>query len=178
MSGRQRTLIVLLMIVAGLGVVYVVATADRVLPSLGETLSSRLPQATASPPRSRDASATASEIEVFAGACGDLLKRDYVPALRELSAPDWYLGRYRDRLVDLITAYRDSLRDATTRQQVLQAFERHLDSVAPLILEYDADLTPVLVAAGCWPTTSLGGYYQRIAQTWERQWTWEYHNPR
>ena len=133
-------------------------------------------QVTASPPRSRDAAATVSEVEVFAGACVDLLQRDYVPALRELPAPDWYLGRYRDRLVDLITAYRSSLRDAATRQQVLQAFERHLDSVAPLILEYDADLTPVLVAAGCWPTTSLGGYYERIAQTWECQWTWEYHN--
>ena len=40
--------------------------------------------------------------------------------------------------------YRRLLRDAATQHQVLQTIEQHLDSLGPLILEYDTDLTPVL----------------------------------
>ena len=169
MTLTQRLFMAVLLLLVGLSAVYIVATADRVLPPHLRPWVA----ATATPPRSRDAAATLQEVQVFAAACGDLLERDYVDALQELTAPDFYLTRFRDRLFELVTIYRRSVRDAATREQVIQAFERHLDSVGPLILEYEVDLTPLLAQAGCWPTTSLGGYYEQIGRTWQRQGTWQ-----
>lgn len=159
MSAGQKTLMGLLTVVASLGVVYFFATAGSVLPSLGETLSNRLPQ----PQRSQPSTARSltEDVTIFARRCGRYLRAVEIDRVLDLPTPNRTLYEYRDSMVELLSIYGLYMHAEAGRADVLRAYQRH----AAAIGELTGFLRSTLEEEECHAGTILGSRWHDLRRS-------------